>query len=108
MGFILLTIIAILLVYVIFWGFSLWESVQRDKSEAKQASVEAKLATERLAKDNLRYTPGVALICLDCNHRFSGPLTDSGCPNCHREALVVLATETPETGQSERSGNIGS
>ena len=70
-------------------GFLFRKSLQKDRAEERkqQAAARQKAAAEQ--EEARKYQPGVPLVCLGCDTHFSGPLTDSGCPQCHLSSLVV-------------------
>ena len=67
-------------------------SVRKDRAEAGRKAAEAQQAQDAAAEEARKYQAGVRLICLGCETRFRGPLTDAGCPQCHLLSLVVAET----------------
>lgn len=69
------------------------QSAKKDRAEAARKA--ARTAEEQAAalEENRKYQPGVRLICLGCETRFTGPLSHAGCPHCHLLSLVTVAEE---------------
>ena len=87
-----------------FWAWSLSASARRDREEAQQREREEQERQERTAREARLRRRGVPLECLGCGHRFRGPLTDDGCPQCHLAALVVTEAEARK---EQMNGNNG-
>ena len=68
------------------WTVSLWRSAAHDRAVAAEAQEQA---VREAALESALATPGRRLHCMNCDHRFTGPLPESGCPNCHLATLIV-------------------
>ena len=68
-------------------------SAKRDTDEIAQQTAEKKERAEQERAQLARHKAGASLICLACNTHFTGPLTESGCPKCHTESLVMTVPE---------------
>lgn len=68
-------------------------SARKDRAAAEAKAVHAKQEAAASREESRKYQPGVRLICLGCETRFPGPLSDAGCPHCHLLSLVVVAEE---------------
>jgi len=86
--------LAIALVIALLIGFAvLRSSIKRDSQEAQRSAAERNSQIQQEMFLAARYKPGVPLMCAGCNTQFPGPLTDSGCPKCHSETLVLTMEE---------------
>lgn len=78
-------------------GGGLWvlllQSARKDRADAdrRDAADGRKAAAAR--EEARKYQPGTALVCLGCDARFLGPLSDAGCPRCQRSALVMTQAQ---------------
>ena len=68
-------------------------SARKDREAAEKKAAQAKQEKAAALEEARKYQPGARLICLGCETRFPGPLSDSGCPHCHLLSLVVVAEE---------------
>lgn len=66
----------------------------READARKLAQVQKEQAAAQ--EEGRKYQPGVRLLCLGCETRFLGPLTDAGCPHCHLLSLVVTEQKSSE------------
>lgn len=69
------------------------QSTRKDRKEAEKKAGLARQEQAAAREEKRKYQPGARLICLGCETRFPGPLTDAGCPQCHLLSLVVVAEE---------------
>ena len=104
MEFVMGGVFALGLGLVLFWAWSLSVSTRRDRQEAEERAREAQERRDREAREARLRRRGAALQCLGCGHKFPGPLTDDGCPQCHLAALVVTEAEARK---EQTNGNNG-
>jgi len=67
-------------------------SAKKDRAAAALKLAQSLKEQEAAREESRKYQSGVRLICLGCEARFLGPLTDAGCPGCHLLSLVVAET----------------
>ena len=70
------------------------KSARKDRDDNMRKSAQAVSEASVALEEARKYQPGARLLCLGCETRFSGPLTEAGCPHCHLVSLVV--TESKE------------
>ena len=68
------------------------QSAKKDREAAVLKEKRVKQEQAAAFEERCKYQPGMRLICLGCEARFLGPLTDAGCPGCHLLSLVVAET----------------
>jgi rubrerythrin len=73
---------------------------KRDAEELQARSKQDEQERQRIMREAQRLKPGVPLICLNCETRFAGPLTSTGCPHCNLTTLVVTEEEYRSTSNS--------
>ena len=96
MEFVMGGLVALGLVLFALWAWSLAASARRDRQQA-EARAREEQERQALAEREARLRrKGERLQCLGCGHKFLGPLTDDGCPQCHLLALVVTRAEAKE------------
>lgn len=93
MGLVIEGMFALAAVLALAWLWTMRGSVGRDMEAQKRQAVQVKQVQERMAREAKLYQPGVALRCLGCDARFVGPLSETGCPQCHLASLVVTEDE---------------
>ncbi len=69
------------------------QSAKKDREAAARKAAQARQEQAAAQEESRKHQPGARLICLGCETRFPGPLTDAGCPHCHLLSLVVVAEE---------------
>jgi hypothetical protein len=92
----------VLLIVIVAIGASCFSVISSIK-DRRQANQElARKATDALKGEweAKRFETNVPLICLNCEAKFKGPLTPSGCPQCNMSSLVI--TEEEYSGQLEQ------
>lgn len=72
------------------------QSAKKDRVAAAQKLAQSQKEQEATRDESRKYQPGVRLLCLGCETRFLGPLTDAGCPRCHLLSLVVTEQKSAE------------
>ncbi len=75
-------------------------SARKDRTAAEKKAIQTAREQAAAREENRKYQPGARLICLGCETRFPGPLSDAGCPRCHLLSLVVVAEERPNKPKS--------
>ena len=103
MEFVMGGLVALGLLLLALWAWSLAASARRDKLEAEAQARDEQERRAREAQEARLRQKGVRLQCLNCGWKFLGPLTDDGCPQCHLSALVVTEAEARE----KINGNTG-
>lgn len=69
------------------------QSGKKDRAAAEKKAAQAQKEKAAAQEESRKYQVGARLICLGCETRFPGPLSDAGCPQCHLLSLVVVAEE---------------
>ncbi len=87
------------LLCLIVWLALMQKSFAVERERVRREAQEAAERERLLQKDAERYHTHDVLRCLDCDCRFPGPLTPDGCPQCHKESLVVMDSEAPASTQ---------
>ncbi len=64
-------------------------SAKRDRQDAEEKAEAARRGEAAAREEARKYRPGARLLCVGCDLRFRGPLTDAGCPQCRLLSLVV-------------------
>ena len=65
------------------------QSAKKDREADARKLAQTQKQQAAASEESRKYQPGVRLICLGCETRFPGPLTDAGCPCCPLLSLVV-------------------
>jgi ribosomal protein L40E len=103
MGLVMAGFLAIVVIVVLIWVFSLQKSASADREElARQEAEEAEKKRQAEAEAQL-LRKGVALRCMGCGAQFRGPLSDEGCPKCHIRSLVVTESEYRKSQQENKT-----
>ena len=71
-------------------------SAKKDREAAARKEECARQEEAAALEESRKYRPGARLVCLGCETRFLGPLTDAGCPNCHLSSLIVVEQKSTE------------
>lgn len=103
MGLVIEGLFALAVILVALWLWSLRDSVVKDRAASEQRRREEEAARERAAREARLYRTGEALRCLGCGATFAGPLSDTGCPQCHLASFVV----TERDYQREQRAALG-
>ena len=69
------------------------KSAQKDRQHAKLKEAQDREEAAAAREEARKYEAGSQLICLGCDAHFAGPLTDTGCPQCHLSSLVVTEAQ---------------
>lgn len=93
MGMVLEGFFVVALLLAAMWLWSVRGSVRKDVTDTRAQEAKATLARERAAREARLYQDGEPLRCLGCEAQFLGPLSDTGCPQCHLSALVVTESD---------------
>ena len=72
------------------------QSAKKDREAAVLKEKRVKQEQAAAFEERRKYQPGMRLICLGCEARFLGPLTDAGCPRCHLSSFIVVEQKTTE------------
>lgn len=105
MGFVIDGFIAIAFAVLVIWLASLFKSISKDQIAAREQAKQQERTREYAERQAELYRTREKLRCLGCDHSFSGPLPDSGCPNCRIAALVVTEREFQSGRQAARQAN---
>ena len=105
MGLVIEGLFALALALVLLWLLSLYHSLTQDRLKTAEELRQQQEAEKRTEREARLLRPAEPLQCLSCGTVFAGPLSDTGCPQCHLASFVVPAADTQETSQTIQ--NIG-
>lgn len=104
-----LLVLAIIVAVVWLWGLK--NSAAGDAAAAREREREADEVKRQAEREKHLARTGERLRCLGCDADFRGPLTDTGCPQCHLSSLVVTEDEyrrqTLTAGRETEENNAG-
>ena len=72
------------------------QSAKKDCAADAQKSAQFQKEQAAALEESRKHQPGTRLLCLGCETRFLGPLTDAGCPRCHLLSLIVTEQQSSE------------
>lgn len=99
MGLVIEGCAALAFVLLVLWLLSLYRSFLQDRALAAQEQQAQQEAQQRMEREARLLRPGEPLKCLSCGAAFVGPLSDTGCPQCHLASFVVSAAGEQEISQ---------
>ena len=73
------------------------KSTQKDRQDARAREAQRREDAAAAREEACKQEAGTGLVCLGCGLHFTGPLEDTGCPQCHLSSLVVTETQFRET-----------
>lgn len=101
MGLVIESVFALGVILLALWLWSLRASIVRDQAEARRRQEEEQAAQEQAGREAKLHRKGEKLHCLGCGTTFPGPLSDTGCPQCHLSSLVVTKRDYLRQQQGE-------
>ena len=103
MGLVTEGLFALGLILMTFWLLGLRGSVTQDRAKVQMLRRQEQAAAERATSEARLHRQGEKLRCLGCEYTFTGPLPDTGCPQCHLSALVVTEHDFQQGRQALRA-----
>lgn len=69
------------------------QSARKDRADAQRKERHAREEAAAAREEAHKYEAGTLLVCLGCGKHFEGPLTETGCPECHLSSLVLTEAQ---------------
>ena len=103
MGVVIGDLVLLLVLVSVIGALFLKQSKSKDNVEAKAEREKRRQAMLKAQREAKRYAEGTPLVCLNCDTKFKGPLTNTGCPKCHMTTLVMTEEELAHDSVTQQS-----